>query len=40
VSYTWFGYPKSGHSFNTAYDARLFWNGQTYQLVTIDGASS
>lgn len=40
VSYTWFGYPKSGHSLNTAYDARLFWDGQNYQLVTIDGASS
>lgn len=40
VSYTWFGYPKSGHSFNTAYEARLFWDGQTYRLVTIDGASS
>jgi hypothetical protein len=40
VSYSWFGNPKSGTSLNTAYDARLFWDGQTYQLVTIDGASS
>ncbi|MDQ6880121.1 MAG: hypothetical protein M3082_20955, partial [Candidatus Dormibacteraeota bacterium] len=40
VTYTWFGYPKSGNSLNTAYDARLFWDGQAYQLVTIDGANS
>src|SRR4029077_11244673 len=34
VSYMWFGYPKSGNSLNTAYDADLFWDGQGYPLVT------
>jgi hypothetical protein len=41
VSYKWFGsYPKNGHSYIKAYDARLFWDGQSLQLMTIDGASS
>jgi hypothetical protein len=41
VSYKWFGsYPKSGHSYTKAYDARLFWDGQALQLITIDGSMS
>jgi hypothetical protein len=40
ASYTWFGYPKSVSSFDSAYDAYLFWDGQALQLVTIDGSNS
>ncbi len=39
VSYTWFGSARSGNSLNPTYDAQLFWDGQTLQLVTIDGSS-
>jgi hypothetical protein len=40
ASYTWFGYPKTGSSFVTAYDAYLFWDGQGLHLVTISGSTS
>ena len=31
---------RSGNSWVKAYNARLFWDGQGFQLVTIDGAAS
>jgi hypothetical protein len=41
VSYKWFGnFARSGHSYIKAYDAHLFWDGQSLQLVNIDGAVS
>lgn len=41
VSYKFFGsYPRSRTSYVTAYLARLFWDGQALQLITIDGATS
>jgi hypothetical protein len=40
VSYKWFGYPKSGVSYIKHYNAQLFWDGQAFQLITIDGAVS
>jgi hypothetical protein len=40
VSYTSFGQARSRSSYVTAYDAYLFWDGQTLQLVTIQGANS
>jgi len=39
VSYTWFGSSRNRSSYVTAYDAYLFWDGQTLQLVTIEGVS-
>jgi hypothetical protein len=41
VSYKFFGsYPRSRTSYVTAYYARMFWDGQALQLITIDGATS
>jgi len=41
VSYKFFGsYPRSRTSYVTAYLARLFWDGQALQLITIDGTTS
>jgi hypothetical protein len=41
VTYVWFDqFPRSGYSYVKAYDARLLWDGQGFQLVTIDGAVS
>ena len=41
VSYNWLGsHPKSGNSYITAYDAHLLWDGQSLQLVNVDGAVS
>jgi hypothetical protein len=39
VSYTWFGSARNRSSYVTAYDASLFWDGQSLQLITIDGAN-
>lgn len=39
VSYSFLGYPKTDRSFNTTYDAYLFWNGTSLQLVTISGGN-
>jgi hypothetical protein len=41
VSYLWLDqYSRSGTSYVKAYNARLFWDGQGLQLVTIEGATS
>jgi hypothetical protein len=40
VSYIWFGNARSRSSYVTAYDAYLFWNGQSLQLITIAGTPS
>jgi hypothetical protein len=41
VSYLWLDqFSRSGNSYVKAYNARLFWDGQSFQLVTIEGATS
>jgi len=41
VSYLWLDqYSRSGNSYVKAYNARLFWDGQSFQVVTIEGATS
>jgi len=40
VSYTWFAQARNRTSYITHYDANLFWDGQTLQVITIDGAQS
>jgi len=41
VSYVWLDqFSRSGNSYVKAYNARLFWDGQSFQLVTIEGATS
>ncbi len=41
VSYLWLDrYSRSGNSYVKAYNARLFWDGQGFQVVTIEGATS
>jgi Protein of unknown function (DUF1326) len=38
VSHMFFSTPKTDSSFNTTYVAYLFWNGQSLQLITINGS--
>jgi hypothetical protein len=41
VSYVWLDqFSRSGNSYVKAYNARLFWDGQIFHLVTIEGATS
>lgn len=41
VSYLWLDqFSRSGNSYVKAYNAYLFWDGQTFQLITIEGATS
>ncbi len=41
VSYVWLDqFSRSGNSYVKAYNASLFWDGQGFQVVTIEGATS
>src|SRR5260370_11344530 len=41
VSYLWLDqYSRSGNSYVKAYNARLFWYGQGFQVVTIEASTS
>ncbi len=40
ASYDWLGIAETGSSFYPAYNALLFWDGQGFLLVTIQGANS
>jgi hypothetical protein len=39
ASYDWLGIAETGSSFYPAYNALLFWDGQGFVLVTIQGAN-